>query len=89
MLKQFRIAAEAEAEALRLVSEQIAANPNLIPYQYVQRLSDNVGLALIPSNSPFLFDINTFTALEDFTAPDVPQITTPASEETQTEDTGN
>jgi regulator of protease activity HflC (stomatin/prohibitin superfamily) len=50
--------AQAEAEALRLVSEQIAANPSLIQYQYVQNLSDNVQLMLVPSNSPFLFDFN-------------------------------
>lgn len=56
------IRAEAEAEALRLVSEQIAANPNLIQYLYVQNLSDNVNIALVPSNSPFLFD---FASLGD------------------------
>lgn len=50
------IRAEAEAEALRLVSEQIAQNPELIQYLYVQNLSDNIDIALVPSNSPFLFD---------------------------------
>lgn len=50
--------AQAEAEGLRLVSEQIAANPSLIQYQYVQNLSDNVQVMLVPSNSPFLFDFN-------------------------------
>lgn len=65
--------AQAEAEALRLVSEQIAANPSLIQYQYIQSLSDNVRLALIPSNSPFLFDFNSLAAANpDFVAPDVP-----------------
>jgi len=53
------IRAAAEAEALRLISEQIAANPSLIQYQYVQNLSDNVELILVPSNSPFLFDFNS------------------------------
>ncbi|MEO0560649.1 MAG: SPFH domain-containing protein [Chloroflexota bacterium] len=53
------IRAEAEAEALRLVSEQIAANPSLIQYLYVQNLSDNVNIALVPSNSPFLFDFDS------------------------------
>ena len=49
--------AEAEAQALQLVSEVLAANPSLIQYQYVQNLSDNVELILMPSNSPFLFDL--------------------------------
>jgi regulator of protease activity HflC (stomatin/prohibitin superfamily) len=65
--------AEAEAEALRLVSEQIAANPALIQYQYVQNLSDNINIALVPSGSPFLFDFNSFEDLpasRDITAPD-------------------
>jgi regulator of protease activity HflC (stomatin/prohibitin superfamily) len=66
--------ARAEAEALRLVSEQIAANPNLIQYNYVQELADNIGLALVPSNSPFLFDFDSFTDLgSDFIAPQVPE----------------
>ncbi len=50
------IRAEAEAKALELVSEQIALNPSLIQYTYIQQLSDNVSLILLPSNSPFLFD---------------------------------
>lgn len=63
--------AQAEAEALRLVSEQIAANPSLIQYLYVQNLSDNVNIALVPSNSPFLFDFNSLAAPDgSFVAPD-------------------
>jgi prohibitin 2 len=64
------IRAEAEAEALRLVSEQIAANPQLIQYLYVQNLSDNVNIALVPSNSPFLFDFDSLAAANpDLNAP--------------------
>lgn len=50
------LAAEAEAQALDLVSQQIEANPSLIQYRYIENLSDNVQLILVPSNSPFLFD---------------------------------
>lgn len=64
--------AAAEAEALRLVSEQIAANPNLIQYEYIRRLAGNIRLALIPSNTPFLFDFEGITGDADFVAPDVP-----------------
>jgi regulator of protease activity HflC (stomatin/prohibitin superfamily) len=69
--------AQAQAEALRLISEQIAANPMLIQYEYIQNLSDKVSLALIPSNSPFLFDFNSIADLPsanpDFAAPVIPQ----------------
>jgi regulator of protease activity HflC (stomatin/prohibitin superfamily) len=68
--------AEAEAEGLRLVSQQIAANPALIQYQYIQSLGPNVRLITVPSNSPFLFDLNSLTELgdADFVAPEVPEV---------------
>jgi regulator of protease activity HflC (stomatin/prohibitin superfamily) len=77
-----RINAEAQAEALRVISEQIAANPLLVQYEYIQKLSDNVSLVLLPSSSPFLFDIEgLMSGLEgadnNFTAPDVPEIEIP------------
>ncbi|MCC6614903.1 MAG: hypothetical protein IT320_15595 [Anaerolineae bacterium] len=53
--------AQAEAEGLRLVSEQIAENPELIQYEYVRRLAENINIALVPSNSPFLFDFQNLT----------------------------
>lgn len=49
--------AEAEAEALRLINEIIAQNPTLIQYEYINQLGDNVRLIIVPSNSPFLFDL--------------------------------
>ena len=68
------IRAAADAEALRLISEQIAANPNLISYLYVQNLSDNVQTILLPSNSPFLFNLDSFTELDEgFVPPPVPE----------------
>jgi regulator of protease activity HflC (stomatin/prohibitin superfamily) len=69
--QSIEIRAKAQAEALRLVSEQIAANPSLIQYLYVQNLSDNVQLVLLPSNSPFLFDLNSLSqgALNTTTPP--------------------
>jgi regulator of protease activity HflC (stomatin/prohibitin superfamily) len=64
------VRSRANAEALRLVSEQIAANPNLIQYVYIQTLADNIKLAIIPSNTPFLFNSDTFTQLApDFVPP--------------------
>jgi regulator of protease activity HflC (stomatin/prohibitin superfamily) len=68
------VRAQAEAEALRLVSQQIASNPSLIQYLYVQNLSDNVNIALVPANSPFLFDVASLANPDSgFTAPTVPQ----------------
>jgi regulator of protease activity HflC (stomatin/prohibitin superfamily) len=70
--------AQAEAEALRLVSEQIAANPSLIQYQYIMNLSDNVSMALIPTNSPFLFDFASLAEPDaSFAPPEIPDVTLP------------
>lgn len=73
------IEAEAQAQALALISEQIAANPSLIQYEYIQRLSDNISMILLPSDSPFLFDFNSIEALpqaQNITPPEVPAPTT-------------
>jgi regulator of protease activity HflC (stomatin/prohibitin superfamily) len=66
--------AQAEAQALRLVSEQLAANPLLIQYEYIQNLSDNVRLMMVPSNSPFLFDAAMLGEADpNFVPPEVPE----------------
>ena len=84
--------AQAQAEALRLVSVQIAANPSLIQYEYVQRLSDQVSVMLVPSNSPFLFDFESLAEADpNFQAPAVPapeEIVTP-DDESGTDGSGN
>ncbi len=51
--------AKAEAEALRLINEQLSQNPMLLQWRYIDELGDNVRMVIIPSNSPFLFDIET------------------------------
>jgi prohibitin 2 len=51
--------AQGEAEALRLINEQLADNPMLLQWRYIENLSDNVQIVLLPSNSPFLFDIQS------------------------------
>jgi regulator of protease activity HflC (stomatin/prohibitin superfamily) len=73
--------ANAQAEALRLVSEQIAANPSLIQYEYIQNLAPNINMALVPTNSPFLFDFNSLAAADpNFVAPSVPDLTLPEAD---------
>jgi len=52
-----KIRAEGEAEALRLINEQLAQNPLLLQWRYIENLGDNVQMIIIPSNSPFLFDL--------------------------------
>ncbi|HUN22280.1 MAG TPA: prohibitin family protein [Anaerolineales bacterium] len=52
-----KIKAEAQAQALREIGEALSSNPDLLQYTYVQNLSDNVEIMLVPSNSPYLFNL--------------------------------
>lgn len=51
------IQAEAEAKALEMIAAVLAANPNLLTYQYITKLSPNVEVMLVPSENPFLLNI--------------------------------
>lgn len=52
-----RIRAEGEAAALQLINEQLSQNPLLLQWRYIESLGDDVRLIVMPSNSPFLFDL--------------------------------
>lgn len=51
------IQAEAEAAALQLIAQVIAENPDLLTYEYIQKLADQIDVMLLPSDSPFLFPL--------------------------------
>lgn len=51
------IRAEAEAQALELVAAVLRDNPDLITYEYVQRLGPGIQVMLVPSDNPFLLPI--------------------------------
>jgi len=64
----------------------------LIQYQYIQNLSDNVSLMMVPSTSPFLFNLQDLAAPNpNFTAPPVPEAQglTGTTEPTPTPGSGN
>ena len=50
--------AQGEAEALRLVNEQIGTNDNLLVYRYIEKLAPNISVMLLPSGSPFLVNLD-------------------------------
>ncbi len=51
------IQAQAEAQSLELISKVLQANPNLLTYQYITKLSPSIQTMLLPSNSPFVFQL--------------------------------
>jgi regulator of protease activity HflC (stomatin/prohibitin superfamily) len=60
------IQAEAEAKSLELIASVLKENPDLLTYQYISKLSPNVQVMFLPSNTPFLFPLPEM-------GPDVPQ----------------
>ena len=51
------IEAEAEAEALALIADAIAGNKDLLTYQYINQITPNIDVMLLPNDSPFLFPL--------------------------------
>lgn len=49
--------AEAQAKALQLIAESIDENPDLLTYEYIQKLSPNIRAMLIPNNAPLLLPL--------------------------------
>lgn len=62
------IRAQAEAEGLELINAVLATNPNLIQWQYVNELADQANLVVVPSDTPFLFDADSFIPPEETVA---------------------
>jgi len=55
------INAEAEAKALELIAAALAGNPDLITYQYVQKLGPGIQVMLVPNDNPFLLPLPSLT----------------------------
>jgi len=58
------IQAQAEAQALQLVADALAQNPKLLTYQYINKLSPNIKVMLLPSNAPFIMSLPDLDSAE-------------------------
>ncbi len=81
------VRAEAEAEALELISQILAQNPNLIQYEYINELGDQVQLIIVPSDSPFLFDLEELAGPTGGGTTVAPSAVPTAIPDTNTDDT--
>ncbi len=53
------IQAKAEAEALRLLAQVLQENPELLTYEYIQKLAPGIQVMLVPTDNPFLLPLPT------------------------------
>lgn len=68
------IEAKAEAEALTMLADAIEDNDELLLYNYINQLSPNVRVMLVPSDNPFLL---TLPELETGAVPTLPEAPQP------------
>jgi len=66
------IQAKAEAEALQLVADVLAQNPNLLTYQYIEKLSPGIKVMLLPHDTPLILPLPTFEPDETVMSAPVP-----------------
>lgn len=55
------IQAEAEARALELIAAALRNNPDLLTFEYIQKLAPGIQVMLVPSENPFLLPIPSLT----------------------------
>ena len=51
------IQAAAEQEALQLIAAALAANPDLLNYEYIQKLAPGIQVMLVPNDNPYLLPL--------------------------------
>jgi regulator of protease activity HflC (stomatin/prohibitin superfamily) len=51
------IQAAAEQEALELIAAALAVNPDLLSYEYIQRLAPGIQVMLVPNDNPYLLPL--------------------------------
>lgn len=80
--QQLILEAEGQAQALKLIAEALAQNPDLLTYEYINKLSPNIRAMLVPNNAPLILPLpelaNEFSMVE-ITTPVTGSILTPTT----------
>lgn len=64
------IEAEAEARALDLLAEALREKPELLTYQYINRLAPGIEVMLVPNDTPYILPLPTLEAASGASAPE-------------------
>jgi regulator of protease activity HflC (stomatin/prohibitin superfamily) len=65
------IEAQAQADALNLIGEALAQNRDLLTYRYIDKLSPNIRVMLVPSNSPLILPLPELSDIQPITDTDM------------------
>lgn len=74
------IEAQAKARALNLIGAALNENRDLLTYEYVQKLSPNIRVMLVPSSSPLILTLPELDAMNELTATDTISATAPMTD---------
>ncbi|MBN1264033.1 MAG: prohibitin family protein [Anaerolineales bacterium] len=66
------IEAEAEAEALRMIAAALLDNPDLLTFEYIQKLAPGIEVMLVPNDSPYLLPLPSLGATTTVPATTIP-----------------
>lgn len=67
--KAILVEAEAQSAALKLIAEALAQNPDLLTYEYINKLSPNIRAMLVPNNAPLILPLQDLVNEMDSTEP--------------------
>ena len=68
--------AEAQAQALKLIAYSLEQNPDLLTYEYIQKLSPSIRTMLVPNNTPLILPLQDLVADMSITNPVSTPLTT-------------
>jgi regulator of protease activity HflC (stomatin/prohibitin superfamily) len=64
------IEAEAEAKALELIANALRDNPEVLTFEYIQKLADQIKVMLVPNDNPFLLPLPSLDEGGTYTVPE-------------------
>ncbi len=78
------IQAEAEAKALQMIADVLAQNPDLLTYNYIEKLAPGIQVMLVPSDNPYILPLPSLEDNGYNTAPEtvIPTPTAPVTNTT-------
>ena len=78
------IQAEAEAKALEMIALVLAENPDLLTYNYIEKLAPGIQVMLVPNDNPYILPLPSLENSEYNTAPGtvIPTPTAPVTNTT-------
>jgi regulator of protease activity HflC (stomatin/prohibitin superfamily) len=79
------IAAQGRAEALSLIGNVLAENRDLLTYRYIEKLSENIRVMLVPTDAPLILPLDEIVGETDALSPTLSLPETPDVQPNDTE----